>query len=155
MKNILFRTAVVLSLYGMGSTTAFSGSAGDEMRFKGATVAAIEENLAIGLSTDNEGLQASASQVVRDLKGLLPDQDFSLLVIPLMRIVKNESADIQVRMIGTLALYDLRSAKGDFTIQRLAKFESNQRLKNLCTWLTYERLSHKEDYATSTTSPVN
>jgi len=150
MKNIPSRTVALLFLCAVATTAAFSGSAGDEMRFKGATVAAIEQNLAIGLSTDNAGIRASASQVVRDLKVLLPDQDFSLLVIPLMGIVKDQSADIRVRMIGALALHDLHSAKGDFAIQQLARFENNQRLKHLCTWLAYERLPHKEVYASPT-----
>jgi hypothetical protein len=155
MKKIPFRIVVLVSLCAISASMAFSGLPGDEIWFKGATVAAIEQNLAIGLSTHNAGLRASASQVVRDLKALLPNQEFSLLVIPLMGIVKDGSADIQVRMIGALALHDLRSAKGDFAIERLARFESNPRLKNLCTWLTYERLSQRENVASPISLPLN
>ena len=94
----------------------------------------------MALRTPSPGMQASASQVVRDLKVLLPEQEFSLLIIPLMAIVKNEDAEVPVRMVAALALYDLQSAKGDFTIQRVAQFTKNERMKHLCTWLTYDRM---------------
>ena len=139
--TFLSRSIVILFFCSLGVATGFAGQRSNEVKFKGATVAAIEENLAIGLSTGNAGLQASASQVVRNLKALLPEQDFSLLVIPLMRIVKDANADIQVRMIGALALHDLQSARGDFAILRAARFETNERLRRLCTWLAYEQIS--------------
>ena len=100
---------------------------------------AIEKSLVMALRTPSPGMQASASQVIRDLKVLLPDQEFSLLLIPLMRIVKDEEADVAVRMVAALALHDLESGQGDFTIKRVAQFTKNDRMKHLCTWLAYTR----------------
>jgi hypothetical protein len=127
--------AVLLAL----SATAFAGK--KDMYFKGTSVDIIEQNLAIALKTPSPGMQASAAQVVRDLKTLLPDQQFGQLVIPLMTIVKDEDADGAVRTLAALALHELKSARGDFAIERVALFTSNERLRHLCGWLAIERMS--------------
>ena len=119
------------------TATARSTTKPDDVLFKGTTLDVIERNLAMGLNTRSPGVQASASQVIRDLKTLMPEQDFSLLVIPLMRIVKNEDAETQVRMIATLALHELNSLRGDFAITQLARFTSNTRVQHLCGWLAH------------------
>ena len=142
MKPSTVSISAILSLVVI-VTTANGATKTDEVWFKGSTVDAIEKSLAMALRTPSPGMQASASQVVRDLKVLLPDQDFSLLIIPLMAIVKNEDAEAPVRMVAALALHDLKSGKGDFAIQQMARFTSNERLKHLCSWLTYERRQQK------------
>ena len=141
MKGSTIRLAVVLAVFvPVFTSVSLGASNNDEVWFKGATVDAIERSLAMALRTPSPGMQASASQVIRDLRTLLPGQDFSLLIIPLMAIVKDEDADAPVRMVAALALHDLNSGKGDFTIQQIARFTKNDRLKHLCTWLTYERV---------------
>ncbi len=132
------------------TSSALSARNPDDVWFKGATVDAIERSLAMALRTPSPGMQASASQIVRDLKTLLPDQDFSLLIIPLMAVVKNEDADVSVRMVAALALYDLRSAKGDFAIERVGRFTHNDRLRHLCSWLSYNR-THERSSALNMT----
>ena len=124
------------------ASTARGANREGEVWFKGATLEIIEHNLAYGLNTKSPGVHASASQVIRDLKNIFPDQDFSVLIIPLMRIVKDEDAETQVRMVAALALHELRSQRGDFTIQQLARFTANSRMKHLCGWLAYERAQH-------------
>ena len=141
MKRITIQSVSIVAIAMMAfSSPALSSKKGDEVWFKGASINAIEENLAIALQAPSPGMQASASQVVRDLKALLPDQDFSGLTIPLMAIVKDEEAEVAVRMVAALALHDLQSAKGDFAIQRVAQFTRNERMRHLCTWLTYDRM---------------
>jgi len=137
MKRSTISILASLMLVAVISTTATTRN--DEVWFKGSTVDAIEKSLAMALRTPSPGMQASASQVVRDLRVLLPDQGFSLLIIPLMVIVKNEDAEMPIRMVAALALHDLRSGKGDFAIQQMAQFAKSERLKHLCSWLTYER----------------
>lgn len=140
MKFLTIRSVALLFI----TVLVFGSSPGatktNEVWFKGSTVDVIEKSLAVALTTPSPGMQASASQVVRDLKVLLPDQEFSLLVIPLMGIVKNEDSDVASRMVAALALHDLQSARGDFAIQRVAQFTKNDRMKRLCSWLTHERL---------------
>jgi hypothetical protein len=139
MKTMSRRFAAAAFAVVAASSIALSARNNDDVWFKGSTVDAIERSLAMALRTPSPGMQASASQVLRDLKDLLPDQNFSLLIIPLMAIVKDEDADVAVRMVAALALYDLKSAKGDFAIERVGQFTRNERMKHLCSWLTYER----------------
>ncbi len=99
----------------------------------------IEKNLIIGLESNIPSLQASAALVLRQVKSLAPQYEFSLSVIPLMRIVRTESYDATVRMAAALALHELNSARGDFAIARIAKYEDNPRVKKLFQAMTYER----------------
>jgi hypothetical protein len=133
------RSIAVIALVVAGMIPATAATKSDEVWFKGSTVDLIEKSLAMALRTPSPGMQASASQVIRDLKVLLPGQEFSLLIIPLMAIVKDENAETPVRMVAALALHDLRSGKGDFAIQQTARYAKSERLRHLCTWLTYER----------------
>jgi hypothetical protein len=155
MKQVTVRWFAVFSTAVIAFTSSTLGAAKtDEVWFKGSTVDVIERSLAMALRTPSPGMQASASQVIRDLKVLLPDQDFSLLVIPLMGIVKDEDADVSVRMVAAIALHDLQSGKGDFAIQRVAQFTKNERMKHHCLWLTYERVL-KNPPASKTTAVLN
>ncbi len=143
MKRFTIQSVAITVIAMMAFTsTALSSKKGDQERFKGTPVSLIEQNLAIALQMPSPGIQASASQVVRDLKALLPEHEFSGLVIPLMAIVKDEDADIATRMVSALALHELQSAKGDFAIERVALFTANERMKHLCMWLTYEKLEN-------------
>jgi hypothetical protein len=99
----------------------------------------IEKNLIIGLESNIPSLQASAALVLRQVKSLASTYDFSLSVIPLMRLVRTESYDATVRMAAALALHELNSAQGDFAIARIAKYEENPRVKKLFQAMTYER----------------
>lgn len=99
----------------------------------------IERNLVVGLESDIPSLQASAALVMRQIKGLAPEYDFSLCIIPLMRIVKSANYDVEARLAAALALFDLRSERGDFAIARTAKYEDNPRIKKVFTSMAYER----------------
>jgi hypothetical protein len=154
MKRAAIRLLSVFSLTILVFAFSYSAGKTDEVWFKGSTVDAIERSLSMALRTPSSGMQASASQVLRDLKVLLPDQEFSLLVIPLMGIVKDEDADVAVRMVAALALHDLQSGKGDFAIQRVAQFTKNERMKHLCSWLTFERIQ-KSPSAPKTSAMLN
>lgn len=150
----ILSVAIVAIAWAASMSPALASAKSGDVWFKGATVDVIEQNLAIGLKTPSPGVQASASQVVRDLKVLLPDQEFTRLIIPLMAIVKDEDAGVAVRMIAALALYDLQSAKGDFAIQRVAQFTKNERMRHLCTWLAYDRMQ-KNSSSPKATAALN
>lgn len=145
--NMIFAIAMLLF-----ASSALSAKNTDDAWFKGTAVDLIERNLAAALTMRSDGVQASASQVVRDLKALLPDQEFTPVVIPLMSIVKNEDGDVGVRMVAALALYDLKSARGDFALSQMARFSKNDRIQHLCLWLTYER--NRQQSRTGTTSAL-
>ncbi len=103
-----------------------------------AKLALIEKNLAIGLESGIPSLQASAALVLRQVKSLAPDYDFSLCIIPLMRIVRTSGYDVEARLASAVALHDLKSARGDFAIARIARFEDNARVKKVFTAMAFE-----------------
>ena len=113
-------------------------------RFQSVTIEQSEKSLKMALEAPSPGLQLTAANTTRQLKELLPDQEFSSLIIPLMRIVKDKNAETSARIVAAIALHGLQSARGDFAISRTAKFTDNPRVKNICSWLTYYRkLSEK------------
>ena len=108
-----------------------------------ADVDRIESNLVIGLETECACLQASAAQVIRDLKAQVPDHSFSKSIIPLMRILKDESINVGVRQIAALALHEIGSGRGDYAIEREAQFSDHQQLRHLCRSLANERVRER------------
>jgi hypothetical protein len=110
-------------------------------RFVNATVDQSEKSLKMALESISAGSQLTAAQTVRELKTLLPNRPFSSLVIPLMRIVKDENCDVHSRVLAAIALHELDSAMGDFAISRTAQFTDSQPVKHVCSWLTYNRRS--------------
>jgi len=109
-------------------------------RFVNATVEQTEWSLAMALTSRSPGLQTTAAQTIRELKQLIPEQSFSPVVIPLMRLVKDENGETASRILAALALHDLRSSMGDFAIARTAQFTESEQLKHICSWLAHYRL---------------
>jgi hypothetical protein len=91
------------------------------------------------------GLHLTAANTARQLKELLPEREFTSLVIPLMRIVKDEDAETSAGIVAAVALSGLRSAKGDFVISRTAEFTQDQRVKTVCSWLSHNRKVRDRD----------
>lgn len=80
----------------------------DDPRFTDQRLKAIELNLLMALESGNYGMQASAAQVVRQVKALVPTYEFHTLVIPLMRITNDEKTQPETnRIVAALALHDL------------------------------------------------
>ncbi len=98
-----------------------------------------ETNLIVALNSGIPGMQSSAAQTLRELRLYNPGYDYSRSIIPLMKIVKSETANTNARLCAVLALYDLRSDRGDYAISMTAKFSDNTKVRTLCTWLAYVR----------------
>lgn len=116
-------------------------------------------SLVKALESNSTGLQATAAQTVRELKALIPDESFSSLVIPLMRIVKNEDAASESRILAALALHELHSERGDFAIKGESKNTGDKRFQYICSALTAERgkelqLARRRDEAIETPAIV-
>jgi len=104
-----------------------------------ATLEQSEASLVQALESNSEGLRLSAANTVRQLKERYPERSFSSLVVPLMRIVKDEAAEPSTRVVAAIALHGLHSAIGDFAIARTARFTDSPRVKHVCSWLAYYR----------------
>ena len=108
------------------------------------------------LESNSPGLQLTAAATVREMKALMPERSFSPLVIPLMRIVKDEAADRDARIVAAIALHELHSDKGDFAIKSMAQDTGNERFAYICSWLTFYRVkeNNPEYAAKDSTSSV-
>jgi|WetSurMetagenome_2_1015567.scaffolds.fasta_scaffold90770_2 hypothetical protein len=103
-------------------------------------LALVEENVVVGLNSGVPGVQADLAQLVRDLKDLYPEYSFSSVTIPLMGILRDESAATPVRVMAALALDELESAVGDYAIAQLPRFTDDARLQYICAALTQRRM---------------
>lgn len=113
-------------------------------RFTNATFEQTEQSMLIGLKSNNYYVMATIARTIKDLKTLYPEQSLGSMVIPLMGIVKNNQYPSFVRTTAAIALHDLRSARGDYAIQQTAVFTNDEKVKNVCTWLTYYRRLEKQ-----------
>jgi hypothetical protein len=92
----------------MCTTALAAHTYSDDPRFTDENLQVIEKNLKTALEDGNYGVQASAAQVVREVKALVPKYEFYSLVVPLLHIAKgNGSQPESSRIVATLALYDL------------------------------------------------
>jgi len=130
---------VLLAMAGGAGTARAADPDGLRAWMTDDKLARIERSLVVALETPCCGAQASAAQTVRDLKALLPEADLEGTVIPLMRIVKNEDAEMPSRVMAALALHELRDGRGDYAIAGMARFSGDERLARTCKWLMYER----------------
>jgi hypothetical protein len=141
----------------LGTAPAFAGESDDYIgSLPQQKIDLIEQNIVNALQSDVPGMQADAAQLVRDLKGLRPEQSFSSCVIPLMALLKDEQGDSGARILAALALDQLESQTGDFAISRMASFTDDTRLKYVCGWLAYERKSgkHPEEKGIASFEPL-
>lgn len=105
MKKLVGLAAMVVM---MGAIGRAANTYSSDPRFTDQKLKAIEMNLRLALEEGNYGVQASAAQVVRQVKGLVPRYEFSSLVTPLTRIAKGDYTQPEAnRILATLALYDL------------------------------------------------
>ncbi len=134
----VFVLLLAVALVNMSTAWSMDNSA-RAPRFTRATVDQTEESLVMALQSNSLGLQTSAAQTIRDLKSLFPERSFSRFIIPLMRIVKDQDAEACSRVVAALALHELHSARGDFAIQREARFTDCPKMRHICSWLAYNR----------------
>ncbi len=120
-----------------------AGALAADHTYEPAMLDNIERSLAMALQSNSPGMQIAAALTVREMKHAVPDRSFDLCIIPLMHIVKEEWFDPGTRVTAALALYDLRSARGDFAIKRTGMFTDVPRLRHACQWLTIYRTQEK------------
>jgi len=103
----------------------------------------IEDRLLQCLRSDCPGIRACAALTVKQLKESNPAYSFQRSIIPLMRIVKEEKCDRTSRIAASLALYTLRSSRGDFAIKRTGEFTDDESVKRACMRLSLAREMEK------------
>ncbi len=98
----------------------------------------IEKMLMHHLQNDSSDTKLSAVQTLRQLEQIFPEESFSSLIEPLIKIVVNEESDTQLRIISAIALDELHSDKGDKAIYEIAKNSTSESVKNACIAISFE-----------------
>lgn len=138
------KSAFALCLALVIATTPLVRAEEPAPRFTNATFEQTEQSMLIGLNSGNHYVMATIARTVKDLKVLYPDQPLTSMIIPLMGLVKNDNLPSFVRTTAAIALHDLRSSRGDYAIQQTAVFTGDEKVKNVCNWLTYYRILEKQ-----------
>jgi len=124
-------------------------------RFTEEKLKQIEQNLVRSLESDIRGVRLTAAKTVWDLKTRVPQYEFGhRTTVALMRIVKDEAADNQSRIVAAIALSRLDSELGNYAIKMQAQFAQSERVKHICNWLTYNR-AEEQRLARATTSAAS
>jgi HEAT repeat protein len=144
MKNFYRHVAAgIVAVILLANISLAKDTKNTDIRFTDDKLKRIEKNLVIALESSSPTLQASAAMVLKQVRAAVPEYGFSSAVIPLMRMLKDEDKEPNVRIAAALALQDLKSSRGDFAIKRTAQFTDVDRVRHICSWLTYQRF--KED----------
>jgi hypothetical protein len=153
MKNlivfiILISTMFLTSVNAQDQATRFEKQ--HHSQYVKSNLKQTEEMILTSLNSDNIGILASTAQTIRQLEQIFPENTFSSLLDPLMKIVQDEKGDTQVRILSALALDNLHSDKGDKAIYGVAKNTKNKSVQDVCIALSVESL--KNDIADKTTN---
>ena len=141
--RIIGAASSCLLILACAQSSAQTAAADPPARFTEEKIALIEDNLVKDLESTNPGVVIGGTQTVREMKKAVPAHDASKLIITLMRIVKDESADRAERILAALALDEIDSERGNFAISREAELSSDPVFKSLCANLTRSKEAGK------------
>jgi HEAT repeat protein len=125
---------LILSALLITSATVYAQDS--STRFKKQHMKLTEASLVLALNnSESIGVQTSAAQTIRQLEWTFPEEPFNSLLSPLIRIVKDENAETQLRLLAALALDGLHEDNGDAAIESVAKSSGNKSVQELCSAL--------------------
>lgn len=120
--TVAILAAVVLVLMTASIATAADAS-------KGLTpeqYASAEENLLIGLASDNQGLVEGSANMLGELQS-------SKAVIPLMKLLRDGEQE-STRIVAALALCQIGDERGLYAVKRATQFDDSERVAQRCAW---------------------
>jgi len=133
------KKALILLVACLLASTAVAGE-----RTEGAALSAqAEQNLLIGLASDNLGLQESAAYMLGEMSS-------DRAVIPLMRMLRSERAS--ARIVAALALCRIGDARGVYAVKRASSFDDDAQVRQRCAWF-YEQYVEPGSFAFMTKAP--
>ncbi|MGE5681214.1 MAG: hypothetical protein ACM34K_10095 [Bacillota bacterium] len=88
------------------------------------------------LENKESNLQLSAIQTIRELEQLFPEDPFDALIKPLVKLIQNESAEPEARILAIVTLDLLHSNVGDAAIFHTGKNTTNPVIRNICMAIT-------------------
>jgi hypothetical protein len=84
----------------------------------------IEDNLFVGLKSDNLGLKVSCAYFLGEMKS-------ERAVFPLLKMLKSGDTE-EERIVAALSLAKIRSEQGLFAIKQRIKFDDSERVQRIC-----------------------
>ena len=130
MKRITLIYVLVLFSGALFAQSKFSST-----RFQKQHMKQTIEMLTQALESNNPTMQTSGAQAIRQLEYLYPDEPFREFITPLSKVIKNDKADVQARILSAIALDGLHSDDGDKILDETSKSASNEGIRELCTAL--------------------
>lgn len=97
----------------------------------------IEENLLVGLSSENQGLKLSSAYFLGEIKS-------DKAIIPLMNLFHN-SKEFCARQVAALALFKIDSKRGMYAIKQAIQFDENPQTRKICSILYNQHLLRKQN----------
>ncbi len=145
MKRLIFLSVAMVLILSVTDNAQDSSSRFEKqhhIKYLKSHLSEIEKNILKSFESDRPGILASSAMTVRQLEQIFPEENFSSFIEPLVKIVQDENAETQARLLSALALDLLHSDKGDVTIQYTAKYTSNNSVKDLCNCLSIESIKN-------------
>ncbi|MCB0746703.1 MAG: HEAT repeat domain-containing protein [Ignavibacteriae bacterium] len=114
MKNISKLLVLLLSV--LLASTSFG--------FSKDKLTQIEDNLLVGINTENTGLQISCAYFLGELKS-------ERAINPLLKMLKSGETE-EERIIAALSLSKIQTDKAIFAVKQRARFDDSERVQRLC-----------------------
>lgn len=113
--------------------SAFSNQsqAGKQLKNRKSVV----ESLLIGIASENYGLRTSSAYMMGELQ-------LNEAVIPLMRMLKNESSE-EARIMAAVSLFKIGDARGIYAVKRAIQFDASSRVSKMCEKIYNSYLQEK------------
>jgi hypothetical protein len=89
-----------------------------------------EQNLLIGIASENQGLQESAACMLGELKS-------QKAVIPLMNMLREGKSESS-RIVAALALCRIGDLRGVYAVKRATAFDESELVQQRCAWFYNE-----------------
>lgn len=125
---------LVLFLFSFILTASLSAQ-GTEKTNTSCTYDQIEENLLVGLASDNEGLKFSSAYFLGEVKS-------DKATLPLLSLFHNGSSD-EMKIIAALSLCKIDSDRGVFAVKRAIKFSDSERVSRMCNIFYHQHMLDK------------
>lgn len=136
MKKLLMSLLFVSLIVVPGFTFAKGNTPNPVSRIQ--NIELIEQNLLIGLNTENAGLQSSSAYMLGEIKS-------EKSVIPLMRMLRNNE-DPHMRIMAALALYKIGDSRGIWAVKQAVQFDDNECVRKKCNqFFSVYTLEHADE----------
>jgi HEAT repeat protein len=94
----------------------------------------IEDNLFIGIASDNSGLQRSCALMLGKIKS-------DRAVVPLMAVLHN-TTDENLRVAAAWALCKIGDARGVYAVKMAVRYDESTKVQATCAWYYENYVQH-------------